>query len=184
MAIWLFVFPTQAGCIERLTISSPYTRQAPGPNGQPVLQPDPVSTLGWAKQLPYPFPPGNPGFRCLNMQASTNPQQPDLLCIQIAEPAVSRQMVNAGAPMGAPVGNAGAPLTPPPMPGPQVPVQPGVVPNDRYVQLPDAALPGSADEMFAEAAAGGTYSDIDRFGNETLRPQDMTIISGPPVQQR
>ena len=187
MAIWLYVFPTQAGCVERLVVSSPYTRQVRMQNGQVMIQPDPESTLAWMRSFQYPFPQGvNPKVFALSPKTA-NAQQPDLLCIQIAEPTISRQMVNSGMPYGPPVGNPGAPIAPPPQAAPPPPQGQVMVPSGLYEQLPDVALPGGADGMFEMGEAGGTYTDITGSGQgavEEVRPQNLIRQAPPPIQQQ
>jgi len=195
MAIILFVFPPVAGCVDRMVVNTPYVRAVNTQQGV-VNHADPATTWAFIRQLPYPWPPNmNPKPFLLNGKTGQGATpQPDLLCIQMAAPELSRQMVNSGMPTGAPYGNPGAPLTPPPMvmpqpqvaqPQPQMPGQPmppmagaGKV----YEELPDAALPGAPDELFGGDAQGGTYTDIDSTGQEIKRT--LVQQAPPPPQQR
>jgi hypothetical protein len=184
MAIYLFVFNSQPGRVERMVVSSPYV------NAQG--QPDPLTTWKWARTLQYPYPiqmmqqgaqqvAVMPAPRAipLNIQQSTNPQQPDLLCVQLAEPAISQQNVISGMPVGMPTGNSGN-MAPPPQAGPPAPQ--GSFNSGLYDVLPEAALPGSPDAMFGEGDnAGGTYTDITGSGMnavETKRDPGLVIPAG------
>jgi len=188
MAWWLFIFPSVPNCVERCLVNSPYTRRVKLPDGREVDQPDPVSTWAYLAQQQYPWPVANnrlinPTPHILTGRASGQ-GNPEIFCLQVAVPAVSAQMVNAGAPVGAPYGNAGGPLSPPPVAEPRPAQMPQVaVPISRdkmYEELPGAALPGKPDDaMFGADEMGGTYADIDSFGREEVRPQNLVRVAAP-----
>lgn len=162
-----FVFtlePPQAGCVERVCMFSPWPQaqqawnwllqyaQQPGPFGQPMIM----------------FAQGAKVSNCTCTNQGGQGQQPNVYCVQRSMPTVDRQQVNA--PYNTPLAN-GYNLTPPPVAGPsgqrRDPLQ---NPQGMYEDLTDAALAASADAVFGEMdGAGGTFTDVDSRGNETLR---------------
>lgn len=183
MALFLYVFPSYAGCVERVLVSTPFVRQV---QGQQLPQPDPATTWGYIRQHQYPWPQGVvPKPYLLSKYTSPQQQQqaPDIMCIQIAHAEVSRQMVNSGMPVGAPVGNAGSPVSVPPMPGPKPPDGVKLVHSGLYEEIDSSGLPSVGDNMFGESdPSAGTYTDISVGGIEEKRTLQRPV--GPPPQQR
>lgn len=157
-----------AGYAERIGITSPH-------NVQQVWQ--------YISQNPAAFriPPGV-AFQPTLLRDQSGPQT-SVFCIQIVQgPTVAPAQVSA--PYADPYGNRGQqsapPIQPPGSNQPRPPDQRGAM-----EEIPDAALPGNADPMLGDIdGLGGTYSDIDGQGRETIRPRDMCVEASVPVQQR
>ncbi len=176
MPHFTFIFtPAQAGCVERVVLSTPWFQNARGPQGQVV---DP-GAQAWAYLLNFAqqrdqfgqpcliFPSGlqPSGIQCICTNPNGHSQQPNVYCIQKTEPLVDRQQINA--PYSMPVSSGGG-LTPPPAQPP--PNAPRAVPQGMYEDLTDSALASTADSVLGDMdGAGGTYTDVDSQGREVKR---------------
>ena len=139
------ILPDQrvAGCVERLCCCTPFVKpmiqNIRHPQTGQVMQrrvaaPDAQATLTWIMQSGFAMAPGA-DYQCIITNAVNDPQTtPSVYCVQETKPAVVREQINA--PTMQPVGNAGAPVAPPPLPN-----QPRTVPFGAFETLPDPALP-------------------------------------------
>lgn len=179
MPHYCFTFdPPQAGCVVRVCLFTPWTQPARTPQGN--LDP---SGQAWAYLLQYaqqrdaqgqPFIvfPQDPQIGCTVLNPGGTGNQPNVYCVQKAEPLVDRQQVNA--PYNSPVAS-GRGFSPPPMPS-----KDRAAPQGMYEDLTDCALPATADAVFGEMdGAGGTYTDVDSQGREV--PRQMMMPPGPKV---
>lgn len=176
MAIYLWIASAPVpGRVDRIVISFPYTTVHQG-----RTVPDLRKAFQWAMAtLPrsLPFPPSQEWRPSpLNWALDYPPEQePQLLCYQLAAPVMSAQGVMSGAPVGSPVGQGG--MAPPPAVPPR-----GQRSNGTYEELPDAALPSRQEQMLDIDPTGGTFTDIDQFGNES--PRQSVRQAGPRPNQQ
>ena len=179
------ILPDQrvAGCVERLCCYTPFIKpgQMMHPQTRQMVQvavPDEVATWTWINQSSGQRLSPGADYQCV----VTNPArgkggQPSVYCVQTTEPSVVREQVNA--PTMQPVGNAGSPVGPAPLPG-----QPRTVPFGAFEQLPDPALPGYSDPVMGDIdAAGGTYTDIDASTGQEVRREMYRQSAIPTAQQ-
>ncbi len=176
MPHFVFIFePAQAGCVERVALSTPWHQPVRTPQGQ-VLDPGAQAwsfLMQYAQQrdqfgqpaLIFPSNLQPAGIKCICTNPAGHSPQPNVYCIQKTEPMIDRQQVNA--PYNMPVSSGGG-LTLPPV---QQPANaPRIAPQGMYEDLTDSALPATADAVFGEMdGAGGTYTDIDSQGREIKR---------------
>lgn len=186
MPHFAFTFePSQAGCVERVCLFTPWDKQARAPNGA-VVQPAEQAWTFLQQYAQQRDQSGNPlltftpgckiGCTCINPGGQG--QQPNVYCVQKADPYVGRAQVNA--PWGAPVAS-GVSLAPPPLPGQPGAARQGCAPQGMYDDLGDSALALTGDSVFGEVDGyGGTYTDVDSQGREVKReiampfPQKVT----------
>lgn len=180
MPHFCFTFdPPQAGCAIRVCLFTPWTQPARAPNGQPM---DPAQQA-WAYLQQYAnqrdqqgqpalvFPP-NPEIKCTCLNPGGTGNQPNVYCIQKADPDIGRAQINA--PYNHPVGN-GQSWAPPPLPSKE-----RAAPQGAMEDLTDCALSATGDTVFGEMdGAGGTYSDVDSQGREI--PRQMFMPPSPKI---
>jgi len=176
MPHFLFIFePAQAGCVERVSLSTPWHQPVQTRQGQ-IMDP---GAQAWAYLMNFAqqkdqfgqpcliFPNGlqPSGIKCICTNPTGHSQQPNVYCIQKTEPMIDRQQINA--PYNMPVSSGGGLTLPPVM---QAANAPRAAPQGMYEDLTDSALPSTADAVFGEMdGAGGTYTDLDSRGNEIKR---------------
>ncbi len=162
--LYLFRLPVPgiAGCVDGVLVNFHRKPQFQGTEDRQAWM--------FVSSQNLPMPPGL-SFKCFPQGPGNGDPNDKILLLSKTDPTLSGQYVAAGAPMGGPYGNGGN-ITQAPQSG--IPIPAGTRMDGRkdpFESIDPLGLPANAgDGLIDIDPSGGTFTDIDQFGNETKRP--------------